>query len=550
VQRPKAWAAALLTAVALTLVAFQPLDSPWWTGFDFDSAYVASALRLARGERSNFYDHPGAPLQEALAASFTAARVASGEDRDERVDRWLADLDSTRPFLRTWGSLVFVISALLVFLTIAWVMGHAGWGLLGGLLFLGAPDLIAWAAVVKTDVLLAALSVVVVGLTVQAFRRRSPGLYLAAGAVLGYDVSVKVHAVGLLVPLALAVAVRPPQAQWPRGLVAGARAWVSRRRRLVLAVVGAWVALVLLVNLTAAPPEPRPLLELLAGLAALALSGTIAWLLLRRTRAAGHLTIVLGIVAAGLAGLIVPNLVYASFPAPMARSLVITATGGGVNTGARPELSPLDVLEPWNLLVLVAGIGVIVAVRARDRASLLWAAGALSMGLLAYLRYGDLHYYAPAIALLVPLALRALAAVSPRPGIVAALVVGALLFTPYRLGIETAQDRGTIADRTERVNAWVEDRLEAGEVALTELESSDGRSFYLVRIYRPEASPEPEYRFLPVSDEAARYVREHRLRVGWLITGSPVDAERVLAGLGLPGRTRRVDAPGVVYRVT
>ena len=120
----------------------------------------------------------------------------------------------------------------------------------------------------------------------------------------------------------------------------------------------------------------------------------------------------------------------------------------------------------------------------------------------------------------------------------------------YRVGIDTARDRGTIAERTERVNDWVEERLQPGEVVLTNLESSDGRYFYIVRTYAPEGSPEPDYRFLPTSHEAAEYVREHRVRVGWLITGAPVDADTVLADLGLPGRPRRVVAPGVVYRVT
>jgi hypothetical protein len=241
--------------------------------------------------------------------------------------------------------------------------------------------------------------------------------------------------------------------------------------------------------------------------------------------------------------------VYASFPAPMVRWIAITATGGGVNEGASPALNPVDVLEPWTALVLVAVLGALVSVRDRDWASLLWAAGALSMGLLAFLRYGDLHYYAPAIALLVPLALRTLAAITPRPGLLAAALAVALLVTPYRVGIDAARDRGTIADRTERVNRWVEARLEPGEVALTDLESSDGRYFYLVRIYAPEASSEPAYRFLPTSHEAAGYIRDHGLRVGWLIAGAPVDADAMLAGLGLEGPTRRVEAPGVVYRV-
>ena len=545
-MRTKAWAAGVVTAVALALVSFQPLGSPWWTGFDFDAAYVGSALRLARGETSNFYDHPGAPLQEALAVSFTAARVVSGEPRDQRVDGWLADLDSTRPFLRAWGTFFFVVSALLVLVTVGWVMGHAGWGVLGALLFLGAPDLIAWAAVVKTDVLLAALSVVAVGLTVEAYRRRSAGLYLAAAAVVGYDASVKVHAVGLLVPLALALALRPPDPGWTRALAR----LVSRHRRPLAIGLGAWVLLALLVNLTAAPPEARPLLELLAGLGATALACAAAWFLLRETSAAGRVAIGIGAVAAGAAGLVVPNLLYASFPAPMVRWIVITASGGGVNAGARPALNPVDVLEPWTALVIVAAIGALLAARAREWASLLWAVGALAMGLLAFLRYGELHYYAPAIALLVPLALCTLGQITPRPGVLAGALTVALLAVPYRVGIDTARDRGTIAESTARVNRWVEARLGEGEVALTELESSDSRYFYIVRIYAPEGSPEPAYRFLPASHEAAAYVRERGLRVRWLVTGAPVDADALLSGLGLPGETQRADAPGVVYRVT
>ena len=543
-------AAGLVSAVALTLVSFQPLGSPWWSGFDFDSAYVASALRLARAERSIYYDHPGAPLQEALAASFTAARVVSGEPRGERVDRWVADLDSTRPFLRTWGAFFFVASALLVFATLAWVMGHPGWGVLGAVLFLGAPDLIPWAAVVKTDVLLAGLSVIAVGLTVQAYRRRSASLYLAAAAAVGYDVSVKVHAVGLLVPLAVAIAVRPPDDAWPRTFVRAARRWLAANRRLVAIVVATWAILIVLLNVTAAPPEAKPLLELLGGLAGIAAVGAVVWLALRRTRLASRACITIGAVAAALAGLIVPNLLYASFPGPMARWLAITATGGGVNEGARPELNPLDVLEPWRLLLVVSAIGVAVVVRDRDWPTLLWAAGALAMGFLAYLRYGELHYYAPAVALLVPLVLRTLSAITPRPGLIAAALAVALAFTPYRVGIDGARDRGTIADRTERVNEWVEARLRPGEVALTQLESSDGRYFYLVRLYAPEGSPEPAYRFLPASHEAAEYVRDHDVRVGWLIAASPLDADSLLTGLGVDGHARRVAAPGVVYRVS
>lgn len=547
-RRPRLWAAAALLAVAGALLALQPLRSPWWTGFDFDSVYVASGLRLAAGERSAFYDHPGAPLQEALAASFTAARALSGEDRGKRADEWLSNLDSTRPYLRTWGSLLYLVSALAVFLTVAWVMRHAVWGLLAGLLFLGAPDMIAWAAVVKPDPLLAALSVVSVGLAVEGFRRRSAALYLASAFAAGFNLSVKVHAVGLLLPLALAVLFRPPPSGWWADVCAAASAWWRAHRPAVVAGAGVWLALVLALNLTAASPSLDYLVEVALALAAAALLGALVWLAARRTRAAAHTSISLGLAGFALAGAVLPNLLYASVPAPMLQWLAITATGGGVNRGARPALSPLDVLEPWTLTLLVALLGAVVALRDRDGATLLWLAGAFSMGLLAYLRFGELHYYAPTIALLAPLVLRALAAFSPQPGAVAVLVVAALLYSPYKLGIDSARDRGEIAERTERVNSWVERRLGPDEVALTRLESDDGRFFYLVRLYAPDGH-EPSYRFLPPSPEAARYVERRGLRVGYVVTGSPEDVDGLLASLGLPGRARRVDAPGFVYRV-
>ena len=549
VRRPRLWGAIAVAAVACGLLALQPLRSPWWSGFDFDAVYVASALKLAAGERSNFYDHPGAPLQEALAGTFVVSWLAGGGDRQERIDAWLANLDSTTPYLRGWASVFFVASALLVFFTVAWVFRHAGWGVLAALLFLGAPDVVTWAAVIKTDPLLAALGVAAVGLAIEGVRRRSAALYLASAFAIGFDVSVKIHAVGLVVPLALALALAPPASGWWHELRADASAFVRRRRGLLLAVALVWLALVALLNATAAAPAARDVAQAALGLGAAAIVAVAVWLLARTTRVASRASIAIAAAGAGLAGAVVPNLFFASVPAPMLRWLAITATGGGVNRGARPALSPLDVLEPWNLTILVALIGAVVAIRARDHPSLLWAAGALAMGFLAYLRYGEFHYYAPAIALLAPLALRALAEVSPRPGLVAAVVGAALLWSPLRLAVESARDRVEIADRTERVNAWVEPRLGRDEVALTRLESDDGRFFYVVRDYAP-AGYRPSYRFLPVGDEAAAYVREHSLRVAYVVTGAPEDVGRLLGTLGLPGSPRRADAaPGYVYEV-
>ena len=76
-RHSRAWAAVVLVVVAGALLASQPLGSPWWSGYDYDSVYVGSGLQLFRGDRSVFYDHPGAPQQEVMAATFTGAWAQS-----------------------------------------------------------------------------------------------------------------------------------------------------------------------------------------------------------------------------------------------------------------------------------------------------------------------------------------------------------------------------------------------------------------------------------------------------------------------------------------
>lgn len=550
-RRPRFTAAVVVLLVAGVLLAFQPLRSPWWSGYDFDSVYVGSALTLFRGEASLYYDHPGAPLQEALAATFTASWVLSspGQSRSARADEWLENLDRTRPYFRVWASLLYLVSALIAFVAVAWVTRSAGWGLFGGLLFLASPEVITWAAVVKPDPLLAALSIAMVALTVEGYRRREPGLYLAAAAVLGYAVSVKVHAIGLVVPLALAALLRPPPDGWWTTFRNNLREWLREHRHLAGAVVGAWLVLVLALNVGAAAPSLKPLVQLLSGLFVLAAVCTGLWRLVRRTRVAAVVALAIGCGWVGIAGMIVPSLLYASFPPVMARETAITLTGGGPNVGARPAVAPWEVLGPWQWMLVFALIGLVKGVLSGDRTALLWASAAVAMGSLAYLRYGHVHYYTAAVALTIPLVLAGIAAVIRHPGVLATVVVAAVLYSPYTTEIDKARGRSREAENTEKVNRWVEPRLRRGEVALTQLESSDGRYFHLVRYYAPQA-PELDYKFLPPDDQGARWVREHRVRVRYVITGGEVEVDELLSSIGLSGRGRRVtEAPGFVYAV-
>jgi len=543
--------AAAVVVAAGALLAFQPLGSPWWSGYDYDSVYVGSGLQLFRGDRSVFYDHPGAPLQEALAATFTGAWAASspGESRAAKEDWWLRNLDRTRPYLRVVGSLLYVLSALIVFFTLAWVLRGAWWGLLGALLFLGSPDVITWAAVVKPDPLLGALAVLVVGLSVEGFRRRSGGLYLAAAFALGYDVSVKVQAAGLVVPLVLAVALRPPPAGWWTRFRADVVAWMRVHRRPVGFLFAVWLALLVLLNALATPPAAKPLAELVALVVALAVGSAVAWLVVRNTRIAAFTATAIGAAFAVVAGLVLPNAFYLSVPGPMVRQVAITLTGGGVNAGAHPALGAWDVLGPWHLLILVAAVGFAKSLLDRDWRGALWASGAVAMGLLAYLRYGEIHYYTAAIALAVPLVLLALHSVPTFRTVVAALAVATMLYQPYKAEIDQARSRGQIADSTVAVNRWVASRLGPNQVALTSLEASDARYFHLVHFYTP-TGPVLDYRFLPPDAQAAQYIQDHHVRVRYVIGASDEDATAVLRSLGLPGSAHRVSAPGFVYAVT
>jgi hypothetical protein len=539
--------AAALLALAVTagfLLAAQPLRSAWWTGHDFDTVYAASALTLFRGDRSTFYDHPGVPLQELLAAALTVDWAVSdpGTSRDALADRYLSDLDRMRPYLRVFGALLFVGSALIAYAAVAWSARSVLAGFLAGLVLLASPDATVWAAVVKPDPLLAALSVAAVALLVEGARRRAGALYLAAAALIGFAVTVKVHALGLLAPYGVAVLVWPPRSSGVEEI----REFERRHRRTLAVSAAVFAAVALVLNALSALPAARPLALLVAAVIALAAAFGAAWYVARGTRLRPWVELAAGTAAAGLAGAVVPNLLYASLPAPTLRGLAVTASGRGVEASSS-FASPFDVLSPWSALFLLAAVGLVLALRSGDWPALLWAVGVGAMGGLALLRYGSIHYYTAAVALLAPLAAPALRPLARAPALLAVVFLVAL-YHPLELQVDEARDRGTIAEATERANEWVEARLQPGEVALTYLEADDARTFALVRQYAPSTPPR-RYRFLPATARGVEYAAENGLDVRYVITGSPADPAALLASLGVEGRAVPADAPGFVYRV-
>jgi hypothetical protein len=429
------------------------------------------------------------------------------------------------------------------------LMGHPAWGALGGLLVLGVPDAIAWAAVFKPDHPLVALSLAAVFLLALGVERRRPELLCAAAFVIGFAVTVKLPAIGLLLPLAIAIVFLPPRRGWTREAAARVRDAAGRHRRALIVSSAVWLALVVLLNLGAAPPATHHVRDLALGLTAAGAAATVLLLALRPTRLAGVATLAVALAAAAAAGVLLPNLLYASMPVEMVRWVALALAGRGVSASSQPFSGGYGVLLPWLPLLLLALLGAWRGLRAGERSHVLWLGGAAAMGLLAALRYVELRYYAPAAALLVPLALRGLGRPGRAPSALAAAGVAAVLVVPYAWGIDGALDRGRRADRTERVNAWVEQRLRPREVALTHLESSDGRYFYVVRTYAADG-PEPDYRFLTADPNAVEWVRKHGRRVRFLVLPPGVDPEGLLLRIGYPARVRAAGGPTGVFEVT
>jgi hypothetical protein len=353
---------------------------------------------------------------------------------------------------------------------------------------------------------------------------------------------VKVHALGLLAPLALALLLWRPATSGVCELANAAR----ERRRTLLVVGAAFVAAALALNALAAPPEPRPLALAFVAVLALAAVTAAAWLAVRRTRLRPWVELTGAVAAAGLAGAVVPNLLYASLPAPTLRGLAVTASGRGVEASSS-FVSPRIVLSPWTALIALALIGLFFALRSGDAPAMLWLVAVAAMGSLALLRYGSLHYYTAAVALLAPLGAAALRPIARAPALVAIVVLVAL-YQPFQLQVDEARDRSTIARSTGRVNAWVEPRLRSGEVALTFLEHDDARTFALVRQYAPSTPPR-RYRFLPATSRGVEYATQNGLDVRYVVTAAPADPGALLASLRVSGRATEVDAPGYVYRV-
>ncbi|MEP6978206.1 MAG: glycosyltransferase family 39 protein [Thermoleophilia bacterium] len=508
----------------MLVVAAQPVRSPWWTYADADAAYTATSLNLLDGERAKYLDHPGLPLEEAGALAFGvqyAADRVRGDvgSRREYVDRKLANLDSARPIFRGVAIAFYLAGAVLSFLLVGRALGTWSAGLAAGILWTAAPGLVAMSIQFRPDVPLSVLVIVFAYFVGRGIERRSAADYFAAAFVVGFAMMVKLHAAGLLVPLGLAAAWRPPKRA---DIAAAQRSRLWTRRWQVTA--GLCALLAAIVNLERVPFRPTagqlaatlaPLLLVAAAFAAVRLAPPR----LRRVFDPSYPLI----AAAVLAGLAVPI----AFDLPDGLQSMVNLenglTGHGINVDIPLFATPISTF--WTtlklpfLIFVLAGLGAVVGLITRDARPVVWFAGAVVLGVMADARLAAIHYFAPAFVLSVPAALWLF---RPRRLKLAALLVWPLVLyvtwpavrdrdTPSK---EAREFRTQIAPAAAAVAA----RLRPGEFALTAPYApvADTRYFQLVEQY-VNYTPERPYRFLPATTAAAALAQSRGLRARYFV---------------------------------
>lgn len=507
-------------AVALVVVAAQPVRSPWWTYADADAAYSATSLNLLDGRHAEYLDHPGLPLEEAGALAFAAqygVDRAGGDvgSRREFVDRKLSNLDSARPVFRGLSIAFYLAGAVLSFLLIGRVLRSWGAGLAAGLLWVAAPGLVAMSIQFRPDVALSVLVVVFAYFVGRGVERRAAPDYYAAAFVVGFGMMLKLHAGGLLVPLALAAAWRPPE-EAADGLPLRSRGW-----RIAAALFG---LVAVLANLERVPF--RPTSGQLAATLAPVLLVAVAFAAVRfaptRLRRVLHPSYP-RIAAAVLAGLAVPILLDVPDGLQSMVNIENGLTGHGINASIPLFATPISTfwttLKLPSLIFALAGVGAVVGLVTRDARPAVWFTGAVVLGVMAEARLAAIHYFAPAFVLSIPAALWLFRAQRLR---LACLLVWPLVFfvtwPAVRDRDSPSKEAKEFRAQVARPATAVAGRLRPGELVLTAPYApiGDTRYFQLVEQY-VEHTPKRGYRFLPATQAAAGLARDRGLRPRYFV---------------------------------
>lgn len=532
--------AAVLVAAAfvVAVIAFQPIGSPWWTYASTDASYTASGIDLMAGQHTRLLAQPGMPLQDLMAVTtetrYLAHKLTSEhETQVTYASQRLLHLDDSRIFFRGYAVVFFLFAAALGFMLPWRLLGSPWWGAAGALLLVSAPGLAATSIQFAPDVLLAGLLLAVGWLVARAAEERSAWLYTLAALLLGVAATVEVQAAGLLVPLALALALRPPR----RAFVADARRWLRRYRFPLVAFFGLWVLFCAAFDASRVPfGLSRPQATALAVVAGVPLAyaaavATLAFVPALRRFARGPLGPVGPAIAAALAaGVLLPGtLVMNDLPEMLVKMAQALRHGGvaGLAPGATGSWSELVHSPGLQAVVLlaVAAVAAVVGLARREPQPLLWFAGSAATFVMATSRIGPVTNLAPAFVLSIPAALW-LARRLPRPVMpVAALALVAVAAAPMVSDLSKPRDAARLQERRWAAMDAVAAKLvvKPGTVAL----SDEGAPVPDVRWHDfvqqvVSWAPAYPYRFLPDSQAALDTAGSRHLLPAYYIGSLPV----------------------------
>jgi hypothetical protein len=403
---------AVVVIAALAMVARQPVTASWARYADADASYVGSGISILDGERTKYFDHPGMPLQELAAltfgAQFSIYRVTGGHERlHAYAQDTMLHLDRTRVWFRGWAIVLYLAGALLSYLLVACLLRSVLLGVAAGLWWVSAPGIGAMSIQFRPDVTLVALCVVIAYLIATGAERRDAGRLGLAALVVGVAMTVKIHAAGMLAPLALVTVFCLPPGGWWTTIAARSRAFIARRRLWLGAAVVAWLGLIVLLNARAWPFGPAPSQRLLV---AEIVGGLVVYWLAAfattRLRAPAALRAVVGpfpalmltLVAAGTAlGL---SLV-ASDAGLALQAMKANVTGQGLNADLPLFQRVTDTFSAMPAshalaYAVFAAVTIAVAYRRRQLWPIALLAGAAALAIMAAGRGGGAHYHAPA----------------------------------------------------------------------------------------------------------------------------------------------------------
>jgi hypothetical protein len=536
---PALVALAVTFAVSATIVFSQPLGAPWWLYADADATYVGSSLELASNDHTRYVDHPGLPIQEALAVAFDAqwlaARVVHGTSHAAFMQYRLLHLDRTRGTFRSFAVLFYLAGALLACILVARMLRSWWWGMAAGVLWVGMPAGALDAIQIRPETLLALLSLVVMFCVTRAFELRSARWYGWAGLALGFTVMVKLHALGLAVPLVVAALVAPPQPGWRRELGERVHAFVERHLVAVGAAAGIWLLLALRYS---APHFPFRSASKTGAAFALLLAVVFAVHTVAALRAersgSPHMQRLLDpfhsfVLGAILLGMALPISIVVDDGIRALGATRATLTGGGVNAGVKPfDLRGVDFgawpLREALLVFAIAAGAAAYGLWKRELVPVLWFIGAAVLAVMASARLGVTRYYAPPFVVSIPPALWLLRRLR-LPGAIAAAVLVVVVALPQ---LQHRDDQADAARQDERVAAALLARahLAPGKAALVAPggASADACYFAVVQPYLADHPVYP-YRALPAGTSRAEdYAHGHGLTL--VRIGGPAPAHQ------------------------